>query len=157
MNLWLHTREKKKVFCPVCIMWYENSSFLEVSTHYLIEPIGSPVVEQLNPNSDMSRKHSTRFSLIIRFPLNCSIVTQKQAENCLSCHNSRLDLWPHGSFMFMSVILCLDYDFKLWEPLGEFPCPDFIGGVIWRLMTDTSCCLGPPNMTPAWLKAPEWE
>lgn len=37
---------------------------------------------------------------------------KKQAENCLSCHNSQLDLWPRGSFMWMSVNFCLDYDFN---------------------------------------------
>lgn len=46
------------------------------------------------------------------------------------------------------------------KPLCEVPCSDFIGRVIWRLMTDRSCCVGLLNMTPAtWhqLNAPEWE
>lgn len=39
------------------------------------------------------------------------IVTQEQAENCLSCYNSKFDLWPHASFMLINMILYFDSDF----------------------------------------------
>lgn len=33
-----------------------------------------------------------------------------------------------------------------FKPLCDVPCSDLIGGVIWRLVTDTSCALGLLNM-----------